>query len=161
MKKFFYLHGLPRAGNTLLGSIINQNPKVAVTANSIIADMEEEGLSIPKDAFGHIRLDEINPGQWFAKKLKSELKADKVLVQKSGYFSRSAPSSEEDLEIIFETVNVAIKNAINGTSGVVGFDEDNGNQLNCIDFTRIKGGKPFDINSDWFLAMMKEIGQIN
>tara|TARA_B100000287_G_scaffold400782_1_gene420292 strand:+ start:95 stop:898 length:804 start_codon:yes stop_codon:yes gene_type:complete len=39
MKKFFCLHGLPRAGNTLLGSIINQNPKVAVTANSIIADM--------------------------------------------------------------------------------------------------------------------------
>ena len=39
MKKFFYLHGLPRAGNTLLGSIINQNPKVSVTANSIIADM--------------------------------------------------------------------------------------------------------------------------
>ena len=39
MKKFFWLHGLPRAGNTLLGSIINQNPKVAVTANSIIADM--------------------------------------------------------------------------------------------------------------------------
>ena len=39
MKKFFYLHGLPRAGNTLLGSIINQNPKVAVTANSLIADM--------------------------------------------------------------------------------------------------------------------------
>ena len=35
MKKFFCLHGLPRAGNTLLGSIINQNPKVAVTANSI------------------------------------------------------------------------------------------------------------------------------
>ena len=58
-------------------------------------------------------------------------------------------------------MDVAIKNAINGTSGVVGFDEDNGNQLNCIDFTRIKGGKPFDINSDWFLAMMKEIGQIN
>ena len=39
MKKFFCLHGLPRAGNTLLGSIINQNPKVAVTANSVIADM--------------------------------------------------------------------------------------------------------------------------
>jgi len=129
--------------------------------NSIIADMKEEGLSIPKDAFGHVRLDEINPGQWFAKKLKSELKADKVLVQKSGYFSRSAPSSEEDLEIIFKTVDVAIKNAVNGMSGVVGFDEDNGNQLNCIDFTRIKGGKPFNINSDWFLAMMKEIGQIN
>ena len=39
MKKFFCLHGLPRAGNTLLGSILNQNPKIAMTANSIIADM--------------------------------------------------------------------------------------------------------------------------
>ena len=46
MKKFFYLHGLPRAGNTLLGSIINQNPKVAVTANSIIADMLGELYSL-------------------------------------------------------------------------------------------------------------------
>ena len=39
MKKFFCLHGLPRAGNTLLGSIINQNPKIALTANSTIANM--------------------------------------------------------------------------------------------------------------------------
>jgi len=39
MKKFYCLHGLPRAGNTLLASIINQNPRIAVTANSIIADM--------------------------------------------------------------------------------------------------------------------------
>ena len=39
MKDIFFLCGLPRAGNTLLASIINQNPKVAVTANSIIADM--------------------------------------------------------------------------------------------------------------------------
>ena len=46
MKKFFCLHGLPRAGNTLLGSIINQNPKVAVTANSIIADMLGELYSL-------------------------------------------------------------------------------------------------------------------
>jgi len=129
--------------------------------NSIVADMEKEGLNIPRDAFGHIRLDEINPGQWFARKLKTELKADKVLVQKSGYFSRSAPSSKEDLKIIFDTVDVAIKNAVSGISGVVGFDEDNENQLNCIDFSRIKGGKPFDINLDWFLSMMKKIGQIN
>ena len=39
MKKFYCLHGLPRAGNTLLGSIINQNPKIALTANSTIANM--------------------------------------------------------------------------------------------------------------------------
>ena len=129
--------------------------------NSIISDMEKENLEIPKDAFGHIRLDEINPGKWFSKKLKSELNADKVLVQKSGYFSRSAPSSKEDLEIIFKTVDVAIDNAKDGNSGVIGFDEDNNNKLSCIDFNRIRGGKPFDTGVDWFLKMMKQIGQIN
>ena len=129
--------------------------------NSIISDMEKEDVEVPRDAFGHVRLDDINPGQWFAKKLKSELNADKVLVQKSGYFSRSAPSSKEDLDIIFKTVDVAIESAIKGESGVVGFDEDNNDKLSCINFSRIKGGKPFNINADWFLTMMKEIGQIN
>ena len=42
MKDIFFLHGLPRAGNTLFGSIMNQNPNVAVTANSICADMMGE-----------------------------------------------------------------------------------------------------------------------
>jgi pyrophosphate--fructose-6-phosphate 1-phosphotransferase len=129
--------------------------------NSIISDMEKENVEVPRDAFGHVRLDDINPGQWFAKKLKSELNADKVLVQKSGYFSRSAPSSKEDLDIIFKTVDIAIESAIKGESGVVGFDEDNNDKLSCINFSRIKGGKPFNINADWFLTMMKEIGQIN
>ena len=39
MKQMFFLHGLPRAGNTLLGSLLNQNPKIAVTANSVCTDM--------------------------------------------------------------------------------------------------------------------------
>ena len=39
MKDIFFLHGLPRAGNTLFSSIINQNPDVGVSANSICADM--------------------------------------------------------------------------------------------------------------------------
>jgi len=39
MKKIFFLVGLPRAGNTLLGSILNQNTNIAVTANSIIPDI--------------------------------------------------------------------------------------------------------------------------
>ena len=39
MKEMFFLHGLPRAGNTLLGSLLNQNSKIAVTANSVCADM--------------------------------------------------------------------------------------------------------------------------
>ena len=39
MKDIFFLCGLPRAGNTLFGSIMNQNPDVGVSANSICADM--------------------------------------------------------------------------------------------------------------------------
>jgi hypothetical protein len=38
-KKVFFLCGLPRSGNTLLGSIINQNPKLNVTANTILIDV--------------------------------------------------------------------------------------------------------------------------
>ena len=34
------------------------------------------------------------------------------------------------------------------------------NKLNCIEFDRIKGGKPFDTNQDWYIKMMKEIKQI-
>ena len=39
IKKVFFLVGLPRAGNTLLSSILNQNSDIAVTANSITADI--------------------------------------------------------------------------------------------------------------------------
>ena len=42
MKDIFFLCGLPRAGNTLFGSIMNQNPDVGVSANSICADMMGE-----------------------------------------------------------------------------------------------------------------------
>ena len=46
MKEIFFLSGLPRAGNTLFGSLMNQNPNVAVTANSITADMMGELYSL-------------------------------------------------------------------------------------------------------------------
>lgn len=36
MKKFYFLCGLPRCGNTLLSSILNQNSNISVTANSIV-----------------------------------------------------------------------------------------------------------------------------
>ena len=43
-KKIFFLLALPRSGNTLFGSLMNQNPDIAVTANSIT-------LEIMKDVF--------------------------------------------------------------------------------------------------------------
>ena len=38
-KKIYFLCGLPRSGNTLLGSILNQNLKINVTANTILTDV--------------------------------------------------------------------------------------------------------------------------
>ena len=38
-KKIYYLAGLPRAGNTLLSCILNQNPKVKVTPNSYLPEI--------------------------------------------------------------------------------------------------------------------------
>lgn len=37
--KFFFLAGLPRSGNTLLSSILNQNPKIKVSSNSLLCDI--------------------------------------------------------------------------------------------------------------------------
>ena len=38
-KKFFYLTGMFRCGNTLLTSILNQNPDLHVTPNSLVPDI--------------------------------------------------------------------------------------------------------------------------
>ena len=99
--------------------------------NSIIDDLELSGKEIARDAFGHVRLDEINPGQWFAKQFSKRIISDKVLVQKSGYFARSSKSNKQDLELIFNSVDMATKFALNGKSGVIGLDEDKHNDLKC------------------------------
>ena len=39
MKEIYFLSGIPRAGNTLLGSLLNQNKEIAVTANSMIPEL--------------------------------------------------------------------------------------------------------------------------
>ena len=116
-----------------------------------------QGEEIKKDAFGHVRLDELNPGKWFAKEFSRRLKANKVLIQKSGYFSRSAKANKKDLELIFKCAEKAVSSAIKKQNGVVGLDENNNNELLCIEFNRIKGEKPFNIKTPWFLNMMDEI----
>jgi len=125
----------------------------------IVAEMEAQGEPVKRDAFGHVRLDEINPGQWFSKKFTKELSAEKVLVQKSGYFARSAAPNSKDLELVYRSVDHAVKFALNGEKGVVGLDEDYNNEMRCIEFNRIKGGKPFDVTREWFVKMLTEIGQ--
>ena len=41
-KKLFFLMGMPRSGNTLFASIMNQNPELVVTPNSITLEIMKE-----------------------------------------------------------------------------------------------------------------------
>ena len=128
--------------------------------NNIFSEKKKHGENIPKDAFGHIRLDEINPGQWFAKYFESNLTCDKVLVQKSGYFARSSSPNKLDLDLISKSAIVAIKSAFSKQSGVVGLRDDS-NKIELINFQDIQGGKEFDSNSEWFQKTLKDINSIN
>ena len=126
---------------------------------TIINELESEGQHVERDAFGHVALDSLNPGQWFAKRFTEKLSADKTLVQKSGYFARSAAPNARDLELIHSSCKLAAEYALNKQSGVVGLDDADNNKMSLIDFKRIKGGKPFDINQEWYTSLLTEIGQ--
>ena len=80
-------------------------------------------------------------------------------MQKSGYFARSAASNADDLALIKQCTDLAVDSALAGNPGVVGHDEENGDVLSTIAFDRIKGGKPFDIDQDWYRTMLEQIGQ--
>ena len=128
--------------------------------DTIVAEMESKNQKVERDAFGHVALDSLNPGQWFAKEFSKKLKADKTLVQKSGYFARSAAPCERDLKLIGDSAKMAVDYAMMGKSGLIGMDDELDGKLAKIDFERIKGGKPFDVNNQWFQKMLKEIEQI-
>ena len=125
----------------------------------IIEEMKVQGVEPEKDAFGHYRLDEVNVGKWFGAQLKDKLSAEKLLIQKSGYFARSAAPNAEDLELIKASAVEAAESALRGESGVAGLDEENGGRMSTIAFPRIRGGKPFDIDESWFTTLLEEIGQ--
>lgn len=125
----------------------------------IVKEMEAAGEEVPRDAFGHVKLDAVNPGKYFGAQFAQKLDAEKVMVQKSGYFSRAAPANADDLRLIKSCTDLAVQCAFGGESGVIGHDEDQQNILRAIEFSRIKGGKPFDIDQPWFEELLAAIGQ--
>jgi len=106
-----------------------------------------------------VRIDKINPGAWFADQFAAKLGAEKVMVQKSGYYSRSAAANSYDLDLIKSMTDLAVDSALRGEPGVIGHDEEDDDTLKAIAFDRIKGGKPFDITQGWFTELLSEIGQ--
>ncbi|MEI2775123.1 MAG: pyrophosphate--fructose-6-phosphate 1-phosphotransferase [Tetrasphaera sp.] len=128
-------------------------------AEDVVAELEAAGEKVPRDAFGHVQLDKVNPGSWFAKQFAQLIGAEKTMVQKSGYFSRSAAANDEDLALIKQCTDFAVDAALRGESGVVGQDEERGDELRAIEFPRIQGGKAFGADVDWFQALLRDIGQ--
>ena len=127
--------------------------------HEIVAQLEASGQKVERDPFGHVKLDTINPGQWFAKQFAELLGAEKVMVQKSGYYSRAAAANAEDLRLIKAMTDLAVQSAFEGKSGVIGHDEEDNNKLKAIDFPRIAGGKAFNVNEAWFTELLSGIGQ--
>ena len=125
----------------------------------IIKEMKKRGEEVPVDAFGHPRLDKVNVGQWIGKRFAEGLNAEKVQVFKSGYFARAAAPCKKDLKLIERCARKAVECALNGISGVVGQDEDQGAKLRACEFERIAGGKPFYVRKGSFRAMLTAIGQ--
>merc|ERR1719213_832347 len=128
-------------------------------AQTIAENMEANGEEVPRDAFGHVKLDKLNVGKFFSELFASKLGAQKVLVQKSGYFARAAAPNQEDRELIRKCCSVAAAAAFSKTSGCVGHDEDQEDVLRVIEFERIKGGKHFNLKTPWFATMLGDIGQ--
>ena len=127
--------------------------------DTIVHEIEARGEAVPRDAFGHVRLDEINPGQWLASRFSERLGAKKTLVQKSGYFARSAAPNEKDLTLIKQSAYRAVEAALESKSGVVGMDQEKENEISLIDFKRIKGGKQFVVHIPWFTDLLNQVGQ--
>jgi len=128
--------------------------------SGIIAEKEAKGETVPRDAFGHAKLDSVNVGKYYGDKLGAMMGAEKVMVQKSGYFARSAAPNSQDLKLIKDCGLKAVESAILGKSGVIGHDEGTPDlELRAIEFERIAGGKQFNVEEAWFTAMLKEIGQ--
>jgi pyrophosphate--fructose-6-phosphate 1-phosphotransferase len=126
---------------------------------AIVAEREASGEQVKRDAFGHVKIDTINVGSWFSKQIGQIIGAERAMVQKSGYYARSAPANKDDLRLIQGMVDLAVESALNRVSGVTGHDEDKGGRLRTIEFERIKGGKHFDPGAPWFGEMMAVIGQ--
>jgi pyrophosphate--fructose-6-phosphate 1-phosphotransferase len=127
--------------------------------STIVEEMESRGEDVPRDPIGHVQLDKVNPGAWFAKQFASRLGAEKTMVQKSGYYSRSAAANSDDLLLIKSCSDHAVECALRGEGGVIGHDEGHEGRLRAIEFDRIKGGKALDAEAAWFTDLLGAIGQ--
>ena len=63
---------------------------------------------------------------------------------------------ENYISLIDKSAQKAVECVSKNISGVIGLHEKT-NEIECIDFSEIKGGKIFDVNQDWFIKLLESI----
>jgi len=149
-----------------LNRVMNEYKQVNVflcegfNLDQIVKEKKEKGEDLPCDAFGHVAQDKINPGEYYSNVVKDLVKAEKTMIQKTGYLARSAPSNAFDLDLIARFADVAVESAIADISGCIGQDDaQEGHPVRAIEFDRIAGEKPFDASAEDFQSLLHDIGQ--
>tara|TARA_A100000171_G_C2125717_1_gene143386 strand:+ start:509 stop:1300 length:792 start_codon:yes stop_codon:yes gene_type:complete len=107
-KKFYFLCGLPRAGNTLLTSLLNQNPKIACTPNAFTSNITEaiskvettlEYMNAPNNESLRNLLRNIYPS--FYKDWKQKYIIERGLAGMPSNFEYLINYVDKDLKIVF------------------------------------------------------------
>lgn len=139
-----------------LGSL-NLFVSEGVGLDSMVSLIEADGKKLERDAFGHIKMADVNVGQWIGKELQKRIGAKKLLVQKSGYFARSARANAADLHRIQSYIDYAVECAFNRQSGLIGQDTRYHNQLRCIEFEAVSGNRPLNVQDPGIKAFLTQI----
>ena len=125
----------------------------------IVAEMERVRRGGPARPLRPRPARQDQPGPVVRQAVRRELGAEKVLVQKSGYFSRSAAANAADLALIRRCTDYAVDARCGASRAWSAQDEERGGELRAIEFERIEGGKAFDTSAPWFTGLLREIGQ--
>jgi pyrophosphate--fructose-6-phosphate 1-phosphotransferase len=126
-------------------------------SDMVLQAREAEGEVIATDAFGHPKLDQVRVGDWLADELTLLLDADRSLVVKSGYFARSGAAGPVDRALINRSCILALRAALDHTSGIVGEDSNEDDAIGLIGFDRIHGGKRLDLDEAWVTGLLRTI----
>lgn len=157
-KKYFFLTGISRAGNTTFASIINQNPDIAVTANSIVPTLfwnvhsvkqEEEFINFPDSASVDSLLDNILPSYY--KGWKQKYIIDRSSWGLLDYFKLLKKHVKNDIKII-----VLVRDVVEVLASFVKFSNDNPN------FFLNKVGKTEEEKCDYLMryTQTNDVGQV-
>lgn len=109
----------------------------------------------------------IDTAKWLASKLKTGIGAEKVLIQRSGIFVRSAAAGMADLILTQSCVNFAVEIAAETLSrqntlvlrGVVGHDERLDGQLRLVETEAFIRKRPLDLTASWVTELLSAVGQ--